>query len=63
MKTWEEFLQTKIDENNWISKAINPAHKGFCSPTTKKMCTPRRKALALRFKSGDLHKKKKKKKD
>ena len=41
----------------WIQKAINPKHKGFCTPMTKKTCTPRRKALAKRFKpGGDLHK-------
>lgn len=38
----------------WIQKAINPKHKGYCTPMTKKTCTPRRKALARRFKSGDL---------
>ena len=41
----------------WIQKAINPKHKGYCTPITKKTCTPHRKALALRFKKGgDLHK-------
>lgn len=38
----------------WIQKAINPKHKGYCTPMTKSTCTPRRKALARRFKSGDL---------
>ncbi len=43
-------------KKNWIKGAINPAHKGYCSPTTKKTCTPARKALAMRFKKGgDLH--------
>lgn len=46
----------KIKESKWIQKAINPEHKGFCTPMTKKTCTPRRKALAKRFKSGDLYK-------
>ena len=41
----------------WIQKAINPKHKGYCTPMTKKTCTPARKALAKRFKKGgDLHK-------
>ena len=41
----------------WMQKAIDPKHKGFCTPMTKKTCTPRRKALAKRFKpGGDLHK-------
>ena len=43
----------------WIQKAINPEHKGYCTPMTKPTCTPRRKALARRFKSGDLSSKKK----
>lgn len=30
----------------WIGKAVNPAHKGFCTPMTKSTCTPRRKAFA-----------------
>lgn len=41
----------------WIQKAINPKHKGYCTPMTKSTCTPRRKALAMRFKHGDLSKK------
>lgn len=31
---------------NWIHGAVNPAHKGFCTPMTKATCTPRRKAFA-----------------
>lgn len=34
----------------WIQKAVNPAHKGYCTPMTKATCTPRRKALARTFK-------------
>lgn len=34
------------DGKKWIQKAINPAHKGFCTPQTKATCTPKRKALA-----------------
>ena len=33
-------------DGKWIQKAINPAHKGYCTPMTKATCTPRRKALA-----------------
>lgn len=29
---------------------INPAHKGYCTPMSKKTCTPRRKALARTLK-------------
>lgn len=34
----------------WIQKAVNPKHKGYCTPMTKSTCTPRRKALAKTFK-------------
>lgn len=34
----------------WISKAVNPAHKGYCTPLTKSTCTPRRKAFAMTMK-------------
>jgi len=39
-------------DNNWIQKAVDPAHKGDCTPMTKDTCTPARKALAKRFKAG-----------
>lgn len=35
---------------HWIQKAINPKHKGYCTPMTKSTCTGRRRALALTFK-------------
>lgn len=35
---------------NWIQGAVNPKHKGYCTPMTKKTCTPKRKALAMTFK-------------
>ena len=37
-------------EGKWIQKAINPKHKGYCTPMTKKTCTPKRKALAMTLK-------------
>jgi hypothetical protein len=37
-------------DKKWIQKAINPAHKGYCTPETKKTCTPKRKALAITLK-------------
>jgi hypothetical protein len=40
----------KVEDKNWIQKAVNPKHKGFCTPMTKKTCTPKRKALAMTFK-------------
>jgi len=43
-------------KKNWIQSAVNPSHKGYCSPLSKKTCTPARRALALRFKKGgDLY--------
>lgn len=36
---------------NWIAGAINPAHKGYCTPMTKATCTPHRKAFAIRAKA------------
>lgn len=63
VRTFIEFLQGQGDvgnqilsEKNWIQGAVNPAHKGYCTPMTKPTCTPRRKALAKRFKHGDIHK-------
>jgi hypothetical protein len=35
---------------HWIQDAVNPAHKGYCTPMTKATCTPKRKALARTFK-------------
>lgn len=48
--------ESLIHEKNWIKSAINPKHKGYCTPMSKETCTPRRKALAMRFKKGDIHK-------
>jgi len=41
---------SKAKDGNWIQKAVNPKHKGYCTPMTKATCTPRRKALAKTFK-------------
>jgi len=40
----------KSKDGKWIQKAVNPKHKGYCTPMTKATCTPRRKALAKTFK-------------
>ena len=37
---------SKAKDGKWIQKAINPAHKGYCTPMTKATCTPKCKALA-----------------
>ena len=41
-------------DDKWIQKAVDPAHKGDCTPMTKDTCTPARKAFAKRAKAGDL---------
>ncbi len=58
MITFHEWVEKNktLEEKNWLSGAINKDHAGFCSPLSKPTCTPRRKALALRFKKGDIHK-------
>ena len=41
----------KAKDGKWIQKAINPKHKGYCTPMTKATCTPKRKALAKTIKA------------
>ena len=48
-KVKELFLPAK-KKGGWIQKAINPKHKGYCTPMTKSTCIPKRKALARTFK-------------
>ena len=45
-----EYKEGGSTDKNWIQKAINPAHKGYCTPVTKPTCTPKRKALAMTLK-------------
>ena len=40
-----------VKDKNWIQDAVNPKHKGFCTPMSKPTCTPKRKALAKTFKA------------
>jgi len=54
-KLQEEFPDAKLKkggstDKKWIQKAINPEHKGYCTPMTKPTCTPKRKALARTLK-------------
>ena len=52
-------LKKKVgEEKDWIQKAVNPKHKGYCTPMTKSTCTPARKALAKRFKKAARKEKK-----
>jgi hypothetical protein len=48
----EDKKEVLTEDKDWIQKAVNPEHKGFCTPMTKPTCTPQRKALAKRFKKG-----------
>jgi hypothetical protein len=43
-------MATVKKDKKWIQKAVNPKHKGYCTPVTKKTCTPKRKALAMTLK-------------
>ena len=54
MNKLSERIERLEEKKNWIKKAVDPKHKGYCTPMTKDTCTPKRKALAKRFKSGDL---------
>ncbi len=45
-----KFKKGGSTDKKWIQKAINPAHKGYCTPMTKPTCTPKRKALAKTLK-------------
>lgn len=50
IRTNREYKKGGSTDKKWIQKAINPAHKGYCTPMTKPTCTPKRKALAITLK-------------
>ena len=53
MKTLREKIDMLAEKKKkWLQGAVDPDHEGFCSPMTKKTCTPRRKAFAMRAKHG-----------
>ena len=58
----KETLYTRVKElvmeKDWIQGAVDPSHKGFCTPMTKSTCTPARKSLAKRFKKAGRNEKK-----
>jgi hypothetical protein len=54
MRKMEEERLTDEKKHKWLKGAIKKSHKGYCTPMTKSTCTPRRKALAMRFKKGNL---------
>jgi hypothetical protein len=54
-KDSDDMFESAIQElqekkKNWIKDAVNKEHEGYCTPESKPTCTPRRKALAKRFK-------------
>ena len=52
METYRTLEDAKKKKSkNWIQKAVNPKHEGYCTPMTKATCTPKRKALARTFKA------------
>lgn len=59
MDTFKTLEDAKKGKKNWIAGAVNPKHKGYCTPMTKKTCTPKRKALARTFKKMAKSRKKK----
>lgn len=40
----------KSKKGNWIQHAVNPKHKGYCTPMSKPTCTGHRRAFALMMK-------------
>lgn len=50
IRTNREYKKGGSTDKNWIQKAVNPKHKGYCTPMSKPTCTPKRKALAMTFK-------------
>lgn len=50
MNTNPSQINYKSGGKHWIQHAINPAHKGYCTPMSKSTCTGHRRALALMFK-------------
>ena len=55
----EEIEALMAEDDDWIQKAVDPDHEGYCTPMTKSTCTPARKALAKRFKKAAKKKEKK----
>lgn len=51
----EKKQEENIQEDYWLKNAVDKSHKGYCTPMSKSTCTPKRKALAKRMKSGDIH--------
>ena len=51
IRTNREYKKGGSTDKNWIQKAVNPKHKGYCTPMSKPTCTPKRAALARTFKA------------
>lgn len=50
VKFFEPTGYEEYGKGGWIQEAVNPAHKGYCTPMTKSTCTPKRKAFAMTMK-------------
>jgi hypothetical protein len=58
MAAFETLADAKKAKKNWLAGAVNPKHKGFCTPMSKKTCTGKRKAFAqMMKKKHGFHKK------
>lgn len=49
-----EILMMERKKKKWIQDAVNPKHKGWCTPLSNPKCTGHRRAFALRAKEHDL---------
>ena len=52
----QEEINKMNEKKNWMDD-LDPDHRGYCTPMSKPTCTPRRKALARRFKKAGRKKK------
>lgn len=46
----DEEMEEMKKGGNWIQKAVNPKHKGWCTPMSKPTCTGKRRQFALMMK-------------
>lgn len=46
MADFARFYQEEFKKGGWLKGAVNPKHKGFCTPMSKSTCTGHRRAFA-----------------
>jgi hypothetical protein len=56
LKSLREKIDRISEKKKFLKKAVNPAHKGYCTPMSKPTCTPHRKAFARMAKAGKFSK-------